>query len=193
VAIVPSTISESYLYEYLARAGQQQLLEKKQLNCLISKPADIPGHLKSGAARSAVIWEPFLSLSAQLPGMRVVTDGPAFEVNLYLLTRSRILETRADSIRDFLTGVRSACEYLKSNSDTARHEIEARYQFHSDFLAAPWSRVAYGLSYDRERMNAELLREARVSHALGRISQVPSFESLFRMPPPQPGQVAAKS
>ncbi|MCC6585992.1 MAG: ABC transporter substrate-binding protein [Bryobacterales bacterium] len=96
IAIVPSTISESFLYEYLTKLGHQRAMESKQISLLHSRPADIPSALKSGSAKSAVVWEPFLTLGAEQSGLTAVTDAVDFEVNLYLIARASVVNRRQE-------------------------------------------------------------------------------------------------
>ena len=179
IAVVPLTISESYLYQYLVKSGQQQLMVEKKIQQLHQRPADIPGSLRSGDAKSAVIWEPFLSLSAEQTGYQIERAVPDFEVNLYLITRPDFYNRNRAEIDAFLSAVDDSCRFLRDNPDSARRQIERRFNFRVDFLAATWPGVHYGLWFDREAMVAELTREATTAKALGAISEIPDFSYLF--------------
>jgi ABC-type nitrate/sulfonate/bicarbonate transport system substrate-binding protein len=179
VAVVPSTISESYLYQYLTRIGQQDLMAQKKLQQLQQRPADIPGSLRSGSAKSAVIWEPFLSLSAEQGGYVVDRSVSDFQVSLYLITRPEVYNRHRVEIDAFLKGVEDSCRFLRENSDVARRQMERHFNFRSDFLAPTWSGVQYGLSFNRASMTAELTREALTAKALGSIPEIPNFDYLF--------------
>lgn len=182
VAIVPSTISESYLYQYLTRINKQALLEQKKLQTLQQRPADIPAALRTGSAKSAVIWEPFLSLSAEQTGYTVDKTAD-FQVNLYLITRPEVYERRRDEINAFLRGVADSCRYLREHSDDARHQLEHHFGFRADFLAATWTAVEYDVNYTPSK--DEVVREAQTAKALGYISEVPNVDYLFSAAPPQ--------
>lgn len=183
VAIVPSTISESFLYQYLVRIGEQQLMEKKQLNELHLRPADIPGSLRNGSARSAVIWEPFLSFCLEQPGFIKNHLDIDFQVNLYLITRSAFLRAHPAEIEAFLEGVKKSCRYINDNQDEARRQVEGYFGFELDFLKSTWPNVKYGFAFDTSNMKAELLREAAIAKALGYISEVPSVDYLLAKAP----------
>lgn len=179
VAVVPSTISESYMYQYLDRFGIKGPDVWKQVQKLDQRPADIPGAVRNGAAKSAVVWEPFLSMSGQVPGFVVEHPLPDFQVNLYLITRPSVLENKRAEVMAFLEGVKASCRYLKENSDEARLQIEKHFGFSNNFLAQTWMGVSYGVVYDQARMKAELEREAGVAKALGYISEMPNVDYMF--------------
>lgn len=185
IAIVSSTISESFLYQYFASLGEQRLLEQKQVKELIQRPADIPSALRNGSAKSAIIWEPFLSFAAEQPGFVVERNAIDFQVSLFLVTRPSVLKEHPEAIQAFLKGVEESCRYLRENSDEARRQVEARFNFHGDFLASTWPGVEYRVTYDLSRMKDEIIREAGVAKALGSISEIPSVDYLFESTPRQ--------
>lgn len=179
VAIVPSTISESFLFKYLAARGESQKLENNELKKLSLRPADIPSALKNGSARSAVVWEPFLTLATQDGRFVVERNVPEFEVNLYILTRPSLLHSDGRDVRAFLKAVEACCHHVRKNPEEVRQEIEHRFGFTNNFLTPTWGTVDYNLTNDHEKMRAEILREAAVSKALGYIKEIPSIDYLF--------------
>jgi ABC-type nitrate/sulfonate/bicarbonate transport system substrate-binding protein len=184
VAIVPSTISEWSLYEYLSRLGKQQLMEQKQLKELQLRPADIPGSLKTGAAKSAVIWEPFLSLSANQSGFIVDRAALQYPVSLYIITRPAVLHNRPDAIKAFLQGVEDACHRLSTKSDESRLKVEGHFGFSTNFLASTWPMVTYHYAFDRSMMTKEIIRDSDIAKKLGYISEIPKTDYLFPQEPP---------
>ena len=180
VAVVKSTISESFLYSYLARKGNQGLVESKELHELATRPADVPAVLSSGSARSAVVWEPFLSLAGRRDGF-VVERGDDFEVNLYLLARPSVVREHPDDIARFLAAVTRACDYLRDHSPQAQKQMEDHFRFPDHFLAEVWPLVHYEILDDRARMTKEILREAQTARRLGYVERdVTSVDYLFR-------------
>lgn len=179
VAIVPSTISESYLYQYLAARGEQQLLESRAVTELSLRPADIPAALQNGSAKSAVVWEPFLSIATQSPSFTVDRAAPPFEVNLYLITRPSTLGKHRQELQRLLHAIDESCRYLHDNSARARHQLELRFGFPNDFLAPTWPMVEYGIRTDTATMRSEIVREARIAKALHYIDHIPDLDYLF--------------
>jgi ABC-type nitrate/sulfonate/bicarbonate transport system substrate-binding protein len=180
VAIVPSTISESFLYSYLEHLGKQGMMERKQLQELIARPADVSGDLKTGSAKSAVIWEPFLSFAAELPGMKATEGGIDFSVSLLLVARSDISADRRSDVSRFLEGMRDACDYITHNPDEARDLVEKEFSFRANFLGPVWPRVTYNVQFDAEAIKAEIQREGRIALALGTISREPDVSYLLQ-------------
>lgn len=182
VAIVPSTISESFLYHYLKQKGQEKLLVDKQLQTFAAKPADIPGLFqglsKNEQIKSAVIWEPFLSIADEQTDL-VADRSTAFEVNLYLVTRPSVQKDRPAAIQAFLDAVEDSCRFLRENSDQSRQELERKFGFKSGFLSVPWALVHYEVLYDRPRMEAEINRESETAKALGQMKEIPKLDYLF--------------
>jgi ABC-type nitrate/sulfonate/bicarbonate transport system substrate-binding protein len=179
VAVVPSTISEFYLYEYLVRIGQQKVKEGKQLKELHVRPADIPGSLRNGSAKSAVIWEPFLSLSAEEPGFVVDRTVQDYQVSLFVITRPAFMQSHPQQVEAFMKALEDSCNYLKNNSEEARHQVERRFGFRVDFLRDTWPKVQYGVSFDRGNMTTEMIREAQIAKALGYIPSIPNVDYMF--------------
>jgi ABC-type nitrate/sulfonate/bicarbonate transport system substrate-binding protein len=142
------------------------LLEQKAVHELIARPADIPSDLKTGSARSAVVWEPFLPFAAEMPGMAVTTGGVDFEVSLFLLTRPGFAQDHASAVSAFLDGMRDACQYIQSHPQEARELVEREFGFRADFLKPTWFKVTYGLDFDPEKIKIEVDREARIAKAL---------------------------
>jgi ABC-type nitrate/sulfonate/bicarbonate transport system substrate-binding protein len=180
VAIVPSTISESYLYSYLAQIGQQGLMERKQLRELIARPADVSSDLKSGSAKSAVVWEPFLSIAAALPGLEAKTDVVQYDVSLFLLSRPEFAKNRKADITRFLAGMKDACDYITRNPDEARKMVEQEFSFAENFLAPAWPRVSYKVQFDAGAMRSEIEREGRIARALGAIQSEGDVSYMLR-------------
>jgi ABC-type nitrate/sulfonate/bicarbonate transport system substrate-binding protein len=180
IAIVPSTISEWFLYEYLGQRGKGSLMQQEQLKELHVRPADVPGALRSGSARSAVIWEPFLTFSDELPGFVIDTLTSGFDVSLYIITRPEVLVKKRAAVQRFLAGVEGMTRYLAANPVPARTELERHFGFRAGFLSPRWSNVRYGLQTDTTVMAAEILRDAQTAQALGYISAVPQIDYLFR-------------
>lgn len=177
IAYVKSTISESFLYQFLAHAGPGQSPAAAPL-LLEQRPPDIPTALSSGAAKSAVIWEPFLTLAASQPNLQRDLTPIAFEVNLYVITRRSTYEQRPAELEAFLKGVSASCLWLTSNPESARTALENRFGFAPGFLTDSFSQVKYGVSLDRTRAEAEILREARVQQR-GRTGALPDLSSFF--------------
>lgn len=182
VAIVPSTISEWFLYEHLSSQGKQDLMESGKLRELHSRPADIPAALRSGSAKSAVIWEPFLTISAEQTGFVVDSTSPAFEVQLYLITRPSVLKNRAAAVKAFQEAVEDSCRHIRENTDGARRAVEQHFGFRADFLTAKWPTVDYRVTSNRLQMEKEITRDAKIAKALGYISEVPSLNYMFISP-----------
>jgi len=178
VGLVLSTISESFLYHYLKQRGQEKLLIDKQLPTRPARPADIPGLFKSQAVKSAVIWEPFLSIAGEETGY-VADRSVPFEVNLYIITRPTVWNERKETVQKFLAAVEETCRYLRENSDPSRRNTEQRFGFKADFLAATWPLVHYEVVWDLQHMKDEINREAETTKALGQISEIPKSDSLF--------------
>jgi ABC-type nitrate/sulfonate/bicarbonate transport system substrate-binding protein len=181
VAVVPSTISESYLYRYLTHIGVANLLTEKRIQLLQQRPAAIPSALRSASAKSAVIWEPFLSLAAEQTGYVVNRKVIEFPVSLFIVTRPEVFARRQADIEAFLKGVEDACRNLRDNSDDTRHEVERHFNFRMDFLTPTWPGVHYGLKHDQVAMKTELRREAEMAKALAYIKEIPSFDYLFHV------------
>lgn len=180
VAVVKSTISESFLYAYLARKGNQGVVETKQLRELATRPADVPAVLSSGSAKSAVVWEPFLSLAGKREGF-VVERSDDFEVNLYLLARPSVVRDHPDDVAKFLAAVTRACGYLRDHSPQAQRQLEDHFRFPDHFLAEVWPLVHYEVVDDRARMTKEILREAQTARKLGYLDRdLISVDYLFR-------------
>jgi ABC-type nitrate/sulfonate/bicarbonate transport system substrate-binding protein len=178
VGIVPSTISQSFLYYYLKQNGQEKQLLDRQLQTFTAKPADIPGLFNSNSIKSAVIWEPFLSIAGEQPGLIADRNTP-FEVNLYIITRPSVLKDRPKAIEAFLGALDEACGFLRDNSNQSRQNMEKRFGFRPDFLAASWPKVQYQVLNERQRMEAEINRESETAKALGQITEVPKLDYLF--------------
>lgn len=179
VAVVKSTISESFLYAYLRHTASQGLLEDGKLTELAARPADVPAILSSGSAQSAVVWEPFLSLAGNRDGF-VVERSPDFEVNLYLLARPSVVRDHPEDIKKFVAAVGNACAYLRDHSPQAQDQLEKHFHFTSRFLAGVWPLVRYEVVDDRPRMTAELLREAGIARKLHYLDHdVTSVDYLF--------------
>jgi ABC-type nitrate/sulfonate/bicarbonate transport system substrate-binding protein len=186
VAVVPSTISESFLYAYLAKRGKSDLIEQQKLNELVARPADIPSDLKTGSAKSGVIWEPFLSFASEIPGMAVDKGDDTFEVSLFLITRPSIATSHAASVSALLDGMRDACQYIQSHPEESRELVEKEFGFRAGFLKQTWSKVNYGIEYNPTQFTKELSREAQVGHALGHIPAINDFSRILPPINPQP-------
>ncbi len=179
IAYVASTISESFLYAFLDKAREGHPSSSSLPRLLEQRPPDIPAALTSGAARSAVVWEPFLTMAASQPNMQRDATPIPFEVNLYLVTRRSIYESRLPEITAFLKGVAASCDWLTNNPELARAELEKRFAFTPGFLAETFPQVSYGVGLDRRRAEAEILREARVAQQRGRMSSAPDLSPFF--------------
>jgi ABC-type nitrate/sulfonate/bicarbonate transport system substrate-binding protein len=178
VVIVPSTISESFLYSYLAHIEKQQLVEKKELRELIARPADVTADLKTGSARSAAIWEPFLSIAAGMPGMAASTGGIDFDVSLFLVSRSEARSNRRDDVLRLLAGLQDACDYITQHPDEARSMVEGEFSFQPGFLKLIWPKVNYKVQFDAATIRVEIGREGRIMNALGTIDSQPDLSKL---------------
>jgi ABC-type nitrate/sulfonate/bicarbonate transport system substrate-binding protein len=180
VVIVPSTISESFLYSYMEHLGKQGLVERKQLQELIAGPADVSGDLKTGSAKSAVIWEPFLSFAAELPGMTATKGGIDFSVSLLLVARSDISAGKWSDVTRFVDGMQDACDYINKYPGQARDLVEKEFSFRANFLQSVWPKVTYGVQFDPEAIKAEIQREGHIARALGTISGEPDVSYLLQ-------------
>lgn len=179
IAVVPSTISEFFLYNYLTSINKQNIVGSDSLKELYLRPADIPGALKSGSAKSAVVWEPFLTYGGELPGFEAKRNLIPFEVNLYIITRTDFFLKHKREILDFLSGLKEVCQYINNNSRLVQSQIEIHFDFRRDFLSPIWSKVNYQYKNNKQVMSNEILRDANIAKSLGYIDKVPKIDYLF--------------
>jgi len=184
IAVVPSTISEFALYHYLARIGKQHLLEQGQIRQLQLKPPDIPTALRNGSAKSAVIWEPFLSLSEEQPRLKADRTELKYDVSLYIITRPSILANRPEAVRAFLEGIDIACRRLNEKPEESRLQVERHFGFSKNFLSPTWSSVEYRYLFSKDSLRSEISRDAEIAKKLGYIKAVPSIDYLLPQNPP---------
>lgn len=179
IAIVPSTISEWYLYKYLESKNIQNILIDRKLKLLPSRPSDIPGAITSGSANSAVVWEPFLSLIALQPNMTIDKLDIGFEVNLYLIARNNIVIENEETIKTYLKCIKQICDYLNKSPEDSQHQVEMHFGFKKDFLSSTWGKVNYKINQDTNSMRIEIMRDSEIAKSLGYIKNIPEFNYFF--------------
>lgn len=179
IAIVPSTISEWFLYEYLRTIKMDSMMVENKINELHVRPADIPGSLSSGSAKSAVIWEPFLTFCESDENFRKDTILQNFQVQLYIITRKEIVDELRDDVEKYVEVLKKSCEKLTTSSIKSQKQIEKHFKFKDGFLSRAWSKMEYSFKQDRDRMKVEIKRDSEIAKSLGYIDDIPEFEYFF--------------
>lgn len=167
VAIVKGTISEIYFYNYLSKyyPNEKDRIIKDQLNV---KPPDVGNAMKSGNAKSAVIWEPF--------GTMIASSNSSFKQNrspdiythrIYIITTPEILKRKGAAIDKFVKSFSQASELIKSNPDKAKGMLKEAFPQQEASMNALWDKVDFSVKTDYEQMKGLIMQDAQISYELG--------------------------
>ncbi len=178
VAIVPSTISEFYLYRYLEKFNPT-LFEKKQNNKLSEvhlRPPDVVNSMKANKkVNSAVIWEPFGKKMSTEANIEEFREGEIYNLSLYLITRPDVLKSKSNEIEQFVNAVKEASNLIESSKkmeiDKVRMQIEDLYDYETGWLLPLWFDVDFTVKDkegDIENMQRFILEDAEIAFQLGK-------------------------
>ncbi len=160
VAIVPGTISEWYFRFYVDKNSKKS---KDDFNLLKIKPADIPNALKNGDAKSAVIWEPFLSyMSNDNPNYKIFRDSTLYEQRIYLVTRQDVLESKQKQLIKFIKALTNAVDYIQNKPNETQNILIKKYSEQRKSMETLWKYVDFSLHYDFEKMIDLIKKDASV-------------------------------
>jgi len=179
IAVVPGTISEWYLYSLLAKQGLESDFIDSKFARLEVRPPDVVASVSGGSAKSAVIWEPFLTMLKRQPGVEVRRDPSIQEVRLFLVTRPDVIASKRAELTRFIRAFDDSCRFIREHSAEAKGIVERHYGFDSEMMADAWPSVTYGLEQNVEDMKAAIRREANIALRLKRIAAIPSLDYLF--------------
>jgi len=164
-ALVKGTISELYYYRFMQKHFPNQSL--KDVNQLNVKPPDVPNSMKTGSAKSTVIWEPFGTIIAdQNSELEVNRDSDIYTMRLYIVTKPEILEKKGEAIKRFVNSIEDACQELKKNPN-ARTVVLETFPTNESSMNKLWDKVNFEMKYDYENMKNILILEAQTLYDLG--------------------------
>lgn len=181
VAIVPRTISEWYFENYL----EAKKLNRSNIQRLYVTPPDVPNVLKTGKAKSAVIWEPFASLALKdlkASGLEAYRDPNLYSVCLFLITREDVLKNKPEAVKAFIAGVKKACdEFINKEPEGIMHELENHFGYPENFLSDLWFQVDFSVKTDTSRMRDLIIKDANLALKLNYTPEkiLPEIDYLF--------------
>ncbi len=168
VAIVPATISELYLRNYLNKIDSS--LDFRKINIVNVKPADIPNYLAHGDANSAVIWEPFVTSIANTDSnLRIIRDSTIYQHRIYLITRPDVLKKKKDLIIRFINSLIESANYLKYSVKESQNIILNNLPNQKESMENLWYKVDFQIKFDYENMinlikkDADMLRKIDIN------------------------------
>jgi len=185
VAIVPGTISEWYLYNFLKRYDPNNLAKKKEgkLDEVHLRPPDIPSVLRKENANTGVIWEPFVTavLSDSSNKFNVVREEDIYTVSLYLITRPDVRKKKREEVKAFVKAVDKACSMINDPNEKIQYEIEKKYGYEAGSLDELWKKVDFSINQDAKIIKQEILDDIKIAIELGRTPEKhePKLDHLF--------------
>ena len=165
IALVKGTISELYYYRYMQKHFPNQKLTN--INQLNVKPPDVPNSMKTGSAKSTVIWEPFGTIVAeQNSELEMNRDSDIYTMRLYIVTKPETLEKKEEAIRRFVKSIEDACQELKENPDSKITVLKS-FPTNESSMNQLWDKVNFEMKYDYDNMKNILIQEAQTLYELG--------------------------
>jgi len=165
IAIVKGTISELYLYNYMATNFPD--IDISTLNQLNVKPADAINAVKGGSAKSAVMWEPFVTMiSEQVPDLKINRAENSYTHRMYIVTTPEILAKKRSAIEKFVKSFGQACDLLNENPTKGKEILRSVFPPQESSMNALWDKVVFSLKFDYENMKELILKDAEIMHKL---------------------------
>lgn len=169
IAIVPGTISQFYLYNYGKEYGITE--ELKGLSKLDLKPPNISNAIQNGNAKSASIWEPYLSLIQENLDNKnekytLIRKDNLYNIRLYLVTRPEILKIKKEAIKKFILAVQESCQFINENRSSVKIALEKHFGYSRNFLNQVWEQVDFEVSFDYDQMKQLILEDANLAYQL---------------------------
>lgn len=164
VAIVKGTISEMYLYNYLKKYYPEESLEN--IKQVYVKPPDVPNAMRNGDAKSAVIWEPFATMIAADPSIKVNRSEDIYTFRIYVVCTPETLNKKREAINRFVASMGQACEALRNNPKS-REVLKETFPNQEVSMNALWDKMDFSLKFDYDRMKEIILKDAQITYELG--------------------------
>lgn len=165
IALVKGTISELYYYRFMQKHFPN--LNLRNINQLNIKPPDVPNSMKTGSAKSTVIWEPFVTIVAdQNSELEVIRDSDIYTMRLYIVTKPETLEKKREAINRFVKSIVDACQKLKSNPGS-KEVVLKTFPTNESSMNKLWDKVYFEMKYDYDNMKDILIKEAQTLYELG--------------------------
>jgi tetratricopeptide (TPR) repeat protein len=166
IAIIPNTISEYYLYEYLKQKGLLHLWNSLKARSVAVKPDELAGKFKRQEINTAVIWEPYIwKIKKENPNIHSEPDIE-FEFRIFLIANKEILSKKPWLVRKFIKAIKKSSEKIQANKndnseDDYRERIKNLILIEGD-LVEQWKEADFSFEDDAvvliESMNKDLKR-----------------------------------
>lgn len=174
VAIVKGTISELYFYNYLSKyfPDKKEAIIKDQLNV---KPADVANTVKSGDAKSGVIWEPYSTMLAQSDTAKYkVTRAPdVYTHRIYIVTTPEALARKRTAIEKFVKSFQQASDLIKKEPEKAKKILGDNFPPQKASMNLLWDKVSFDIKVDYDNMKDLIFLDAQTAYQL---KQTPARE-----------------
>lgn len=179
ISIVEGTVSEFVMHKHASRNGVTITDDFVTLN---SRPPSIIHSLKTGDAKSAVIWEPFAQQIAN--DKDLVLKYSEYPKNLYrmkffLIANTKSLNTKKDAIQKIVNEFGQLSDRLVNDDGSYRDKIEKYFSYTPGYLSGRWEKVNFEFIVDKEVISQDLSDEADIILNSGLIEKHPNFDSFF--------------
>lgn len=181
ISVVPATISEFYLINYLISTGKLHLYRDQKLKLLRGAPPTQSGAFKNGAVASAVAFEPFSTQiqrdAQERKPFRVDAKPNLYTLSSYLIVSKSYYERNRNSVEKIIKAFESVAKRMKTKPDDARDEINKHFSSKIDL--SKWPSVDFEFSRNRKLVQDLLMQEAEVAETAGILKGKPNFSSML--------------
>lgn len=165
LALVKGTISELYYVNYMNKYHPE--IDISKLNEVNVKPPDVPNTMKTGSAKSAVIWEPFgTMITAKNPNLVATRRDSLYTVRLYIVTTPKVLKEKPKAVQKFVKAISDACVMLNTKPK-AKAIVINTFPAQEVSLNMLWDKVEFEVKFDYSNMKTLLLQEGNLMSKLG--------------------------
>lgn len=168
ISYVKGTISELYLYNYLAKYYPSKIDEILNSENLMVKPPDVIATMsKNGGAKSAVIWEPFGTVIGSESSLKVNRSEDIYTHRIYIVTSKKVLKNKRNAIIKFVKSIETACNVINKDKIRCQNIIKTKFPKQEKSMLLLWDKVDFSVKYDYENMKNLILKDAVVNYKLG--------------------------
>lgn len=164
IAVVPGTISQFYFYNYMRKHFNSFDLDNAEY--LHMGPAALTSSLTNNNAKTAVIWEPFVSnFNSKRKKYIEIRERELYTLKLFIITRPDVLKTKRKEVMKFVKSIHDACNYINSDQNDVREFLSKKFN-NQKIPINIWETVDFNVKTGKNNcqiMRLDIFNDARLS------------------------------